>query len=278
LAQTELSELSGLAASTLSNNVLWGVNDGGHGGYLYAIDKHSGANLGKLQVSGVVNVDWEDLAAFSIDDQHWLLIADVGDNAAERQLAHLWLVAEPQADAQGHYASSVQPVADIAFRYPDGARDVESVDVDIDKRQIIIISKRDLRPRIYTLPLLTSNPTEVMEAQYLGEVIHLEQPGLTDRIRFGSQAQWRAQPTALSIQTHANGSHDILLLTYKQTYWFNKQSQQSWAEALASRPVILPIPELAQAEALTFDQDTHSYWLTSERLPTPLYQLPINKQ
>ena len=32
---------------------------------------------------------------------------------------------------------------------------------------------------------------------------------------------------------------------------------------------------LAQAEALAFDRDGRSLWITSERLPAPLIQLPL---
>ncbi len=277
LAQSELNELSGLASSTIKTNVLWGLNDSGNGNYLFAFDKNSGADLGKIEVKGVINVDWEDLAAFTIDGQHWLLIADVGDNYAERQLAHLWLVPEPQANAQGQYAGAVQPAADIAYRYPEGARDVESVDVDVPGRQIIIISKRDPLPRIYSLPIVTASPATVLIPEFLGDIPQLGRPSALDRIRFGQQAEWRFQPTALDIQALPDGSQNILLLTYKQAYLFNKQPQQSWSAILGGIPKILSTPELPQAEALAFDQDNLSYWLTSERLPTPLYRLPIHE-
>lgn len=275
VAQTQLDELSGLAASTRDPHVLWAVNDSGNGNQLFAIDKRDGDDLGRVELSGVVNVDWEDLAAFTKDGRAWLLVADVGDNGAERQLAHLWLVPEPLPEDDGRYSGSIQPKADISYVYPGGARDVESVAVDPSANRIIIISKRDPLPRIYSLPLHTSTPDGVLVAEFLGEITRLEQPTQADRLRFGQRAQWISQPTALDIHTLPDGGQHALLLTYKQAYLFTRQPQQSWADALGAAPVILAMPLLPQAEALAIDQDGRDYWLTSERLPTPLYRLPL---
>ncbi len=276
LAETELDELSGLAGSTINSRVLWGINDSGNASRLFAFDKHTGADLGNVEVSGVVNVDWEDMASFVLDGQHWLLIADIGDNDAVRQLVHLWLVPEPLADAQGRYAGSVRPAADIAYRYPLGARDAESAGVDVTGREIIIISKRDPMPRIYTLPISTVSPAAVLEARFVGELTQLEQPDWLMRVRLGERAKWRSQPTAMDIQSLPDGRQRLVLLTHMQAYLFDKQPQQSWQAALQGEPGILPIPELRQPEALAFDQHlTSHYWLTSERLPTPLHKLPL---
>lgn len=276
VAQQALGELSGLAVSTLDSNVLWALNDSGNGNQLFAIDKHNGADLGQVTLDGVVNVDWEDLASFSIDGRAWLLIADVGDNDAERQLVHLWVAREPQPDADGRYQGSIRPAADIAYTYPQGPRDVESVAVDTVGQRIMIISKRDPVPRVYSLPLHTSTPPDgVLQAEYIGEVNQLEQPSNLDRLRFGQRAEWISQPTALDLLNLSDGGQYALLLTYKQAYGFRKLPGQSWADTFAGQPVIVPMPPLPQAEALALDPDGRHYWLTSERLPTPLYRLQL---
>lgn len=275
LAQTELNELSGLAASPSNASVLWGINDSGNASNLYAIDKHTGADLGHVRLEGVVNVDWEDLASFSLDGRSWLLIADVGDNRAVRQLVHLWLVSEPVANSENRYSGSIQPKADIAYVYPEGARDSESVDVDTRNQQIVIISKREPLPRVYRLPLVTSTPDSVLTAEFLGEVPELQQPTLSDELVFGQYASSVSQTTALSIRDLADGGQQALLLTYKQAYLYSKQAGQGWGEVFAQKPTIIAMPRLPQAEALSFDQNENLFWLTSEQLPTPLYAIPL---
>lgn len=276
LAQTDLNELSGLAGSPSNPSVLWGVNDSGNASVLYAINKHDGTDLGQVALEGVVNVDWEDLASFTLNGRSWLLIADVGDNRAVRQLVHLWLVPEPVADKQGRYSGSIQPKADIAYIYPQGPRDSESVGVDVVNQQIIIISKRDPLPRVYRLPLVTSTPDKVLTAEFLGEVSKLQQPTLSDELVFGQYASSVAQTTALSIRDLDQGRQQALLLTYKQAYLYTRSLDQDWGQVFAQNPQIITMPRLPQAEALSFDQEQNLFWLTSEQLPTPLYAIPLS--
>lgn len=276
LDEPALNELSGLASSNVRQEVLWAVNDSGNGSELFAINKHTGTTLGTVTVDGVVNVDWEDLAAFEFKQQNWLLIADVGDNSAERQLVHLWLIKEPNANDDGQYNGNIRPTADLVFSYPDGARDVESVDVDVTNQQILIISKREPLPRVYTLPLTTSTPARPLTANYIGQVTQIPQPTAADHIVFGSRSAWIASPTALSVwQDRHSTNQYALLLTYKQAYLYTKDINQSWADTFSSQPKTVPMPVLPQAEALIVDQLHTTFWLTSEKLPTPLYQLPL---
>ncbi len=275
VANPGLNELSGLAGSTRRAAVLWALNDSGNASQLFAIDKHTGADLGQITVRGVVNIDWEDLAAFSLHGQHWLLIADVGDNDAVRQLVHLWLVPEPQPDADGHYSGSVQPAADLAYVYPAGPRDAESVAVDVSAGQIIVISKRDRLPGVYQLPLLLSTPDQVLTAELTTRITHLQQPNAADQALFGQYTPWISQPTGLTIRALPNGDQQALLLTYKQLYQYRKTVSTSWAETFSQPPLIVTMPYLRQAEAVSFDQQDDFFWLTSEQLPTPLYRLPL---
>src|SRR2546425_2345850 len=61
LASPRLIESSGVAVSHAHPGVLWSHNDSGDGPYLYATDL-TGADRGRVLVSGAENEDWEDMA------------------------------------------------------------------------------------------------------------------------------------------------------------------------------------------------------------------------
>lgn len=88
-----------MAGSNTRSDLLWVLNDGGSPAALHAVGL-DGADLGRVLLPEIRNVDWEDLATFERDDRSWLLIADVGDNFAMRHHVTLYVVAEPDARAK----------------------------------------------------------------------------------------------------------------------------------------------------------------------------------
>ncbi len=73
LTDEHLGEVSGIVASRRHPGIFWVHNDGDNAAELYAIDGE-GQLRATLQVAGVRNVDWEDLAAFESDGKAYLLI------------------------------------------------------------------------------------------------------------------------------------------------------------------------------------------------------------
>ena len=143
-----LDEISGMATSRAHDGTLWVANDGGNTADLYAIGPRGGLQA-TLHVAGVVNTDWEDLAAFDLDGRHYILIADTGDNGGLRKTLQLHVVEEPRSLTDG----TVRPAWSIAFRWPDGPRDCEAVAVDAARGEILLISKRRQPPEVWSLPL-----------------------------------------------------------------------------------------------------------------------------
>ena len=99
-----LGELSGLAPSRRKAERYWAINDGGNGNHLLLIDTR-GRVQRKLNLAGVKNIDWEDLASFRWKSESWLLIADTGDNSGLRKYVSLWLLREPDPEGSETTAS-----------------------------------------------------------------------------------------------------------------------------------------------------------------------------
>ncbi|MBC8040911.1 MAG: hypothetical protein H7Y06_10240, partial [Opitutaceae bacterium] len=149
----EAKESSGLAASRRDPRMLWTLNDSGGQPVLYALDPN-GARRGDLRITGVRNIDWEDLASFEIDGLSYLLVADVGDNANQRTDCALYIVAEPDPAELSPVRETTATVAwKIPVRYLDAPRDVESVAVDARAGVVYLLAKRTTPHGLYTLPL-----------------------------------------------------------------------------------------------------------------------------
>ncbi|HWS27196.1 MAG TPA: hypothetical protein VN259_11580, partial [Xanthomonadales bacterium] len=188
-----LGELSGLAPSRSARDRYWAINDGGNGNHLLLVDGR-GRVLRKLSVDGVENTDWEDLASFRWQGKNWLLIADTGDNAGERESVVLWLLQEP-AHASG--SASVGPASALRLRYPDAPHDVEAMTVDADDGAVYLLTKRTVPPVLYRVPLAAAGRVATVTAQRVGALDAIPQPSPSDIARDGQLSRFRSQTTAL---------------------------------------------------------------------------------
>jgi hypothetical protein len=271
---SELEEISGIAASTRSDDLLWMINDSGNTNQLHAVDANNGNLLASITVAGISNVDWEDMAAFELDGEHWLLIADVGDNNARRRYGHLYLLPEPDSPVVGKAPDDVTISAEIVFGYADGARDVEAVAVDTQRREIVLVSKRKQPPGVHILPLTLTTTRTPLLAQRIADVNGLLPPTAVDRLRFGRYTPYVAQPTALDIHmpTAVDQPVSAVLLTYKNAYLFQRRAGADWGTAW-QRPEVITVPPMQQTEAVAFDRSGCSLWVTTEQLPAPMHRI-----
>ncbi len=260
-----LREISGIAASRRHPGLLWVHNDSGHPAQVHAIDER-GRHRATLDIEGVTARDFEDIAAFELDGTAYLLIADTGDNGGVRADVELVVLAEPELVENAR----VQPAWTQRFRWPDGARDVESVAVDVAAREVLMISKRRVPPELLSLPLGPGQGRQT--AKWLGVLAGIEQPTpaeLAGNPRFG---RYRAQITAADLS--ADGRL-LAVLNYRSAYLYARARGEPWVEAVSRAPQPVSFGWLAQAEAIAFDPETKHLWITSERLPAPLIRLPV---
>lgn len=133
-----LTELSGLVRSRRDPKVFWAIQDSGNAPALAALSP-SGETLGLWAVSGATNTDWEDLAIGPGPSGPRLYIADIGDNAAQRDSVTIWVVDEPR-DPRGGGVTA--PANQLTVRYPGGPRDAETLLIDPLRGDVLIVSKQ----------------------------------------------------------------------------------------------------------------------------------------
>ena len=264
-----------MAASRLRDDLLWVVNDGHNGPYLFAVGP-TGNHLGRIKLKNAPNVDWEDLASFRWKDTAYLLVADFGDNRAVRRSCILYVLAEPNIiDLKPADVRFVEWKWRLKFYYADGPRDSEAVAVDPHRQKILIIAKRKWPPQLYELPLLPQPGKGVHVAQRLTTIDHIPEPtdeDIRNDPRFG---RFYSQPTAMDLSPNRRWA---VVLTYKNAYLYPIVTQADWKTVFRQVPQTIMLPRLKQAEALSFGTDDAALFVTSEQRPAPLWQLRRNPE
>lgn len=264
VTNSQLDEISGLAASHVHDDVLWVHNDSENKARLYAISRR-GRLIAKFDVLGAKNIDWEDLASFTLNGKHYLLLADTGDNAGHRRDFYLHIFEEPETLKNG----TLTPAWSIRGRWPDGPRDCEAVAVDTKRGEILLISKKRVPPELFSLPL--ANPHgRLREARRIGRLEGIPQTSEALRERNPKLAALFSQVTSADISPDRR---TLAVLTYGSVLFYRRAEGQSWADAVSSPPEAHDVPLIPQAEALGWSAGGAGLYATGESRPAPIFYL-----
>jgi hypothetical protein len=256
LEDRNVIESSGLAASNRRPHHFWTHNDSGGRSIIYAFDA-AGKPTGFCRLRSVRSQDWEDMASFRDAGIPRLLIADCGDNKANRPSISLYLIDEP--DPEGN--TEAQKVQTISVRYPDGARDCEAVAVDTLGRQIVLVAKSLLPTAgIYVVPL--PERSEGVESEIS-----------VTAMRIGTLPV--PMVTGMDIDP-ANG--DIWIVNYFQAFCFSCTDRNpSIAQRLSGTPSAHEVPRWKQIEAVAV-ANASTVWVTTEGSPALLGRIRITAE
>ena len=271
LEDRRLREASGIAASTRLDDVLWIINDGGSKSIIHATDL-AGRFHGQLRIDKVDNRDWEDLAAITMDGTPYLVVADIGDNESRHDASLLYVIEEPAIELEEDRKLREPANWTVEFDYPDGPRDAEAIAVDMAEGRVYILSKRDLPPHIYSVPI-APEADETLTASFVGALTSLPDPSRNEIDIAGITNDWYWQPTAMDF---SRDRRHAVVLTYAAIYLFRREDGQSWLDALNQEPLGLSIDRIRDAEAIAFSADGQALYLTVEKKRgAPLFRIDI---
>jgi hypothetical protein len=264
-----LDEISGLAQSRRDPELLWTHNDSGDAAQIYAIGS-DGVLRATLRLNGVRHVDFEDIAAFELDGEPYLMVGDVGDNGGVRREMQLHVLREPEVAVDG----AVDVAWTIRFRWPDGPRDCEAIAVDPHRGEVLLASKKRVPAELFRLPLRPPPQSEgrLQVAERIGLFAGIAQPSAEELAQNPIYGRYRAQVTAIDLSPDGRR---LVVLTYRQAYLYDRGANEGWGRAVRRPPRGLVLPWLAQAEAIAFDREATTIWVSSERLPAPLLRLTL---
>ena len=273
LASSQLTEASGMQASHSRNGDFFVHNDDGLP-VIYAINQ-AGSNLGQLPLVPAKNKDWEDLAAIPVGDSRWLVVGDIGDNWAKREFVKLYFTAEPETGEHDRYAGNLELQHWLELTYPDGPRDCESMAYDPVGDRILLLSKRDKPPRLYAVDRETALARNQAELEFLGLIHPMRPPAPADRAHWGGRSDWISQPTGMDISPDGK---EAVVLTYRSLYRFRRQGGEDWLSALQRKPDELIGPPAPQNEAVAFSSDGEAVFVTTEKIPAPVFRIVFNDE
>jgi hypothetical protein len=268
LQSEEIVEASGLARSQRDPGLLWTMNDGGSKPRLYALGE-AGLHRGRIKLEEAKNRDWEDLSSFSIGEQAYLLVADIGDNDARRK--HVQLLVVPEPDLSLDNKVKVEPAWKVDFEYPDGPRDAEAVAADPDNQRVLVLTKRTLPPELYAVPLMPGDGR--VKAEFLGTIESLPAPTRNDVHNAGFTKDWHWQPTAMDLSPDGRLA---VILTYRAIYVYRLDPAKSLFENLNGTAYALGLGNFPNAESVAFSADNGSIFVTVEGRRAPVMRIDIN--
>ena len=268
LEDPAVGEASGLARSYRRSNLLWVINDSGAGERLHAISAR-GKRLGEFAVENSVNRDWEDLASFVSSGVPYLMIADIGDNEARHKSRTLYFVAEPEAAIR----ATVSVAWRVDYKYPGGPRDAEAAAVDTEKERALILTKRDVPPVLYEVPLKPAAAARLV-ARKLGAITSLPRPSRRD-IEFAPNTNdcfW--QPVGMDI---SDDNLAAVILTCRAAFYYERRPGQAWIDALNTPPRRVSIGNIRNAEAVAFAGNKRTVIITGEGRHSPVLAIDFSE-
>ncbi|MFP7723669.1 hypothetical protein [Lysobacter sp. A3-1-A15] len=263
LLDPQMDEISGLAASRVHPEVLWLHDDGGNPARLFATST-SGGRQATFHVEGVAKTDWEDIAAFELDGRRYLLLADTGDNGGLRRSLQLHVIEEP-AELEN---ARLTPAWSIAFRWPDGPRDCEAVAVDVERGEVLLVSKKREPPELFSLPLRPAGDG-LQTATPLGVLAGMPPPSPAEQDDAG-RARFDRHVTAADISPDGRS---LAVMTYRYLLLYPRSGRDTWASAVTGQPQVISLPPLPQAEAMGWSADGRHLYATGEFIPAPMYRI-----
>ncbi|MEJ2741760.1 MAG: hypothetical protein P8176_04575 [Gammaproteobacteria bacterium] len=324
-------EISGVIAARVPGGGWWVLNDGGHSATLLHLGL-DGLVHHQLVVSGVRNVDWEDLSAFEWSGRRYLVIGDTGDNDRRRRAVNLIVVPEPRledwriTESAGESAgvsvtkSVTESVTEnkstelekrvvlaewvrrIRLIFPDGPHDVESLAVDVHGKRVMLLSKRDDPPHLYSVPLaelteliqqtalskqdesMASTPSSSASTARVRRDVTLKDEGvltvIADQFKtpllrsiFGVFATWATGMDAVYLPERALTR--FVVLTYSYAFIFDQPNDVSINRAFSKPALRISLRNLPQAEAVLWDEKGEKITVFSEGFDTPVLQWSV---
>jgi hypothetical protein len=260
LEDRKVKESSGLVASRRSPGLFWTHNDSGDGPFVYAFDR-GGRSRGTFRVEGANALDWEDIAAGPgpAQGQSYLYVADIGDNGRQREFVVVYRFPEPElpaAQAGGTAAHPTQPAEAIRLKYPDGAHNAEALAVHPATGDLYVVTKGNASADVYKL----AAPFDPKAVNTLTKVATLRGPDF-----FGT------------LVTGADISPDgrrVAVCDYAQGYELTlPEGAKGFDEVWRQTPLAVSLGPRLQGESVAYRLDGAALLATSEKSPTPLFEV-----
>lgn len=244
----KIDEASGIADSRKNQGFIWVHQDSGNPPELFLLS-YQGMVIKKVSLQDVLNRDWEDIVISKgpVAKQDYVYIAETGDNELQYTDYMIYRFPEPSSGTD-----VIKEFDRIHFEYPGGSNDVESILVDPATLDIFLLTKQDNHAKIYTLPY-PQKTDGINKAVYVGEM----------------------QSGGIASASLSMDGKEILVKTYTNIYYWERQPGESIPQALQRAPLSLGYVLEPQGEAICFRNDNSGFFTLSEK-PFFAKSVPLN--
>ncbi len=263
LEDRRITESSGLVASRRNPGLFWTHNDSGDGPFVYAFDR-AGRSRGTWRVEGAQAVDWEDIAAGPgpARGESYLYAGDIGDNGRARDFIVVYRFPEPEIPAAAPKETLATQAAEaIRLKYPDSAHNAEALAVHPTTGDIYVITKASAEAGVYKL----AAPFDPKALNTLTKVATLRGPDFFGTLVTGADISADGRRVALC--DYAQG-YELTLPAGSNDF------DDIWRQA----PAAYSLGPRMQGESIAYRLDGAALLATSERTPTPLFELVLPKK
>jgi hypothetical protein len=254
LESRAISESSGLACSRRAAGFFWTHNDSGGDARVYLFDRR-GRDLGSCPLQDIFAYDFEDMFSFQEGDKSYLVLCDVGNNGRAASVQMLHVIEEPPFDANaGVQADQVPVIHTIYVSYEDDHRDCEAVGIDPTSKTILFVTKeKEGECYVYLLPWPAADVKKAYAARQIAKL---------------------ALPAVTAMDVSPDGRRAVVL-TYGNAFEYVRGDGEDWSQAFSRPPRRIVVPERVQGESICYGPDGKTLYLTSEKQPTPLIEVPV---
>ena len=240
IVDEKLQEASGLVASRTNKGMFWVINDSGNDAKLFLIDD-KGQTVHSYWINGVNNNDWEDIAIYSDNSgKSFLYIGDIGDNMALRKNISLIVLEEPTIINANDTILTV--FKNYALKYPDGAKDSETLMIDPFSAAIYIVTKREKNVFLYEVPELL-NESDTVDLTFITNLPFFN-------------------VTAGDI---SENGQEVLLKTYDAIYYWKRLDNESIPETITGIHESIPYSLEPQGESIAWSVNGNGFYTLSEK-------------
>ena len=235
-----LHEASGLVESIANPKHLWTLNDSGNPAEVFLIDQTAKIKL-VCKLAGIDNRDFEDIAigAGSDSSKNYVYVADIGDNLTRYKVKLIYRFEEPTIGVEKEVVISAFDTLQITL--PDGVRDSETLMIEPDSHDMILISKLEDSVRVYRIAYPFDKKTK---ATHVATIPYF-------KIVAGGISM--------------NGE-EVLLKDYDNIYYWKNQADFPLEQLLQQKPSILLYESEKQGESIAWARDGSGYYTLSEKV------------
>jgi len=283
LQAQDITESSGLARSSMIPNAFWTINDSGNGTDVFLFDE-KGKSLARCEMDGARNIDWEAMATWQSDVDHFIVVADTGDNLRTRTSYRIYFAKEPKVkQGKSKLYKKSTPAVGVNFVYDSGAMNCEAIGIPPGTNDVYLVEKQFAEkamahpPAIFRLRLPVKDLTEKLSLK------RKYRAGRLPEVEVASKVAEFPVYGVTGMSFSPNGKR-VVIRNYLEMRLFEKQASgddkdkaQDWADIFENQePVVLPMPLQQQGEAICFSSDSQSVYVTSEKSKQPIWKVNID--